>query len=72
MDDLKSSHEDSKVNDDFHKWLQAEYGQVKPVTATCGKKHVYLGMLLDYSTEGEVKIDMRDYVKEMLEEFPKN
>ena len=72
VDDLKSSHVDPKVNDDFHKWLQAEYGKVKAVTATRGKKHVYLGMLLDYSTPGEVKIDMRDYVKDMLEDFPKD
>ena len=70
VDDLKSSHVDPKVNDDFHKWLQKEYGQVKEVTATRGKRHVYLGMTLDYSIEGEVKIDMVDYVKEMIEDFP--
>ena len=27
-------------------------------------------MTLDYSTEGEVKVDMVDYVKEMVSEFP--
>ena len=27
-------------------------------------------MTLDYSTEGEVKIDMVDYVKSMIDEFP--
>ena len=61
---------DPKVNDEFHKWLQAEYAQVKDVTVTRGKRHVYLGMTLDYSTEGEVKVDMVDYVKEMVSEFP--
>ena len=61
---------DPKVNDEFHKWLQAEYGQIKAVTVTRGKKHVYLGMPLDYSTDGEVKVDMVDYVKEMVNEFP--
>ena len=70
VDDLKSSHVDPKVNDDFHKWLQAEYGAVKEVTATRGKKHVYLGMLLDFSTKGKVKIDMQDYVKDMIDDFP--
>ena len=70
VDDLKSSHMDPKVNDEFHQWLQQEYGQVKEITATRGKKHVYLGMLLDYSEPGKVKIDMKDYVKDMLEEFP--
>ena len=72
VDDLKSSHVDSKVNDDFQLWLQKTYGQVKEITATRGKKHVYLGMTLDYSTPGEVKIDMRDYVKDMIEEFPQD
>ena len=71
VDDVKSSHVDPKVNDDFHKWLQKEYGQVKEVTCTRDKIHDYLGMKLDYSTPGEVKIDMRDYVKAMIEEFPK-
>ena len=69
VDDLKSSHVDSKVNDNFHKWLQKEYGQIKEVTATRGKKHVYLGMTLDCSKDGELKIEMVDYVKS-LDEFP--
>ena len=50
--------------------IQAEYGQVKDVTVTRGKRHVYLGMTLDYSSEGEVKVDMVDYVKEMVNGFP--
>ena len=45
VDDLKSSHVDPKVNDEFQKWLQAEYGQVKAVTVTRGKRHVYLGIV---------------------------
>ena len=70
VDDLKASHVDSKVNDEFEEWLQKEFGQVKRVTGTRGKRHVYLGMTLDYSIPGEVKIDMTDYVKTMIEEFP--
>ena len=35
-----------------------------------GKKHEYLGMQLDYSEPGEVKLKMIDYVKEILEYFP--
>ena len=34
------------------------------------KRHVYLGMTLDYSSDGEAKVDMVDYVKEMVSEFP--
>ena len=70
VDDLKSSHVDSKVNDRFQEWLQTEYGQVKDITGTRGTEHVYLGMKLDYSTKGKVKIDMIDYVKDMIDEFP--
>ena len=70
VDDLKGSHLDSKVNDDFYEWLQEEFGQIKKITGTRGKRHVYLGMTLDYSTPGEVKIDMVDYVKEMINDFP--
>ena len=70
VDDLKASHVDPKVNDEFGEWLQKEFGQIKDVTGTRGKRHVYLGMTLDYSNPGEVKIDMTDYVKSMIEEFP--
>ena len=70
VDDLKASHVDSKVNNDLSVWLNNEYGQVKPVTMTRGKKHVYLGMLLDYSIPGKVKVDMTEYVADMIQEFP--
>ena len=32
--------------------------------------HEYLGMTLDFRSPGEVKIDMRDYVKKMVRDFP--
>jgi len=53
VDDIKSSHVDPKVNDEFYEWLQSEYGQVKPVTSTRGPRHDYLGMTLDYSVPGQ-------------------
>ena len=52
VDDLKSSHADKKVNDEFEKWLQKKYGGHKAVTAHRGKKFDYLGMILDYSQKG--------------------
>lgn len=70
VDDIKSSHVNPKVNDEFLKWLQKEYGQLAAVKATRGKVHDYLGMTLDYNVHGSVCIDMRDYVKGMTEEFP--
>ena len=29
VDDLKGSHVDPKVNDEFQEWLQKEFGQIK-------------------------------------------
>ena len=70
VDDLKASHVDPKVNDEFGEWLQKEFGQIKDVTGTRGKKHVHLGMTLDCTTPGEVKIDMMDCVRAMIDECP--
>jgi hypothetical protein len=70
VDDLKSSHKDSKVNDQFDKWLNHKYGDHGKVVSHRGKKHDYLGMELDYSEDGKVKIGMINYVENMLKDFP--
>jgi len=70
VNDAKSSHVDPKVNDSFIEWLKKECGQPGKVESSRGKKHDYLGMILDYSVEGQVIIDMCDYVKKMVAEFP--
>ena len=65
-----SSHKKNKVNRDFAKWLDQKYGKIKPVEAVFGDKHEYLGMtfLFDKS-KGTVKVDMVDYVQNMLDDF---
>jgi hypothetical protein len=70
VDGLKSSHKDSKVNDQFDKWLQENYGEHGEVAIHQGKKHDYLGMELDFSEKGKVKIGTTKYVASMLEVFP--
>jgi hypothetical protein len=72
VDDLKSSHVDASVNDDFARWLEQQYGdpRVNTVKVTRGKLHDYLGMTLDYTAPGQVKIDMTKYIKAMIDEFP--
>jgi Reverse transcriptase (RNA-dependent DNA polymerase) len=72
VDDLKSSHVDPKVNDEFLKWLNAKYGdpKVAPVKATRGQIHDYLAMKLDFTKRGKLIVDMSDYVKSMVKEFP--
>jgi hypothetical protein len=70
VDDLKSSHKDSRVNDQFDKWLQEKYGEHGEVAIHRGKIHDYLGMEIDFSEKGKVKIGMTEYVESMLEVFP--
>ena len=64
-----SSHKFASVNTKFLNWLNDKYGKFGEVTATRGKVHDYLGMMFDFRTKGEVKIDMSEYVKKTLEEF---
>ena len=70
MDDLMSSHKKQKVNRDFAKWLDQKYGKIKPVEAVIRDKHDYLGMTFVFDkTKGTVKIDMVDYVQNMLDDY---
>jgi hypothetical protein len=58
------------VNNQFDKWLQENYGEHGEVAIHRGKKHDYLGMELDISEKGKVKIGITEYVASMLEVFP--
>ncbi|CAJ1935845.1 unnamed protein product [Cylindrotheca closterium] len=69
VDDFMSSHMDPKVNDKFAEWLNMRYGSIKACTIVRGKIHRYLGMTLDFSVKGKLKIRMDDYVKSILEDF---
>jgi len=40
------------------------------MTVTRGKKHDYLAMPFDYTEDGKLRVNMRDYVKGMIKEFP--
>ena len=76
VDDLKILHVNENVVTDIIKKLNKKYGKEacgkeSPLTVHRGKRHEYLGMVLDYTTEGKVKIDMRDYLnKHVLSELP--
>jgi hypothetical protein len=78
VDDLKISHVDPDVVTSVLELLDGRYGQEivggkrAPLTVNRGKIHDYLGMTLDFSEEGVVKIDMRDYVKKVLGEMPED
>jgi len=70
--DLKVSSIDPKAVDEFLMWIKMKFGRIGEVKITRGKYHEYLGMKLDYSQAGSIKIDMIDYVKIMIESFPSN
>jgi hypothetical protein len=67
VDDLKVSHKDPEVNTAFGKWLVEKYGDCAEHR---GKFHEYLGMDLDYSEKGKVKIRMVPYLQSIIDEFP--
>ena len=42
------------------------------MTTRRGKKHDYVGMVLDFLKEGAFNVDMEDYLKDMLINLPKD
>ena len=70
VDDLKASHVETQVNDEFLDWLNEKYGSLAKVTATRGREHDYLAMVLQFTADGKVIIDMTRYVEKMVEDFP--
>ena len=70
VDDLKISHKNPIIVDQFLHWVKETYGKIGDIKTTCGKIHEYLGMKLDYSVKGQVIIDMVDYVESMINSFP--
>jgi hypothetical protein len=72
VDNLKSSHINPKVNDEFLSWLKLKYAsdEIGEIKAVRGKRHDYLAMTLDFTIPGVLQVDMTQYVKQMLQEFP--
>jgi hypothetical protein len=57
-------------------WLRSEYENIfedgsGKMSVSRGKIHKYLGMTLDYSVRGQVRITMIDYIDEILSAFGK-
>ena len=48
------------------KWIERRYGKMQ---VSRGKIHNYLGMVLDYSSSGEVKVNIIKYIKDTIEGF---
>jgi hypothetical protein len=76
VDDCKLSHHKKKVMDSMIDYLHQEYESIfedksVAMTVSRGKIHKYLGMTLDYTVRGQVKISMSDYIDEILTAFNK-
>jgi hypothetical protein len=74
VDDLKISHRLPSVVTKMIAWLKSTYERLFSdgsgvMTVKRGKVHEYLGMTLDFSVEGEVKVTMIPYIKEIIEQF---
>ena len=70
VDDLKISHVDTTVVDQFINDLDREFGKETPLSKSRGKTHDYLGMILDFSVKGELTVNMIPYVHMVLASIP--
>jgi hypothetical protein len=71
VDDLKISHMKQSVIDSVFDDLNKEFGTTrKPLAATTGMIHDYLGITIDYSERGKVMFTMHDYLEDIVDEMP--
>ena len=66
VDDNKISHVDSKVVDSVIKMTESKFGTM---TKRRGKKHVFVGMSIEFIGDGKVKILMKEYLEESIVAF---
>jgi hypothetical protein len=71
IDDCKISHRKTKVMDSMIEYLRQEYESIFEDESGAMMVSNYLGMTLDYTVCGQVKITMFDYVDEILTAFDK-
>jgi hypothetical protein len=70
VDDLKISQADAAEATKTIEMLSAEFGKETSLTINRRKIHDYLGMVIDYSTEGNVKINMEQIIQNIIDEMP--
>ena len=73
VDDIKASHTEEEVFTRMARWPRKTHERLfkdgsGKMKLCRGKVHDYLGMNLDYTIKGEVKITIIPYIKEMIKE----
>ena len=76
VDDLKIPHMSTNAVTDIIERLDKVYGfemygNRTPLTVHRGKIRDYLGMTLDFRKKNKVKVSMYKFIKDMLDEIPK-
>jgi hypothetical protein len=74
VDNLKVSHRKVYVLNKIIEWLKSTYKRLfddgsGAMSVSCSKIHKYLGMTMDFTVPGQVKITMIPYVREIVELF---
>ncbi len=71
VSDLFLGHADPDVVTQFQEWLSACYDTAeKKLNITCGPRHDYLSMNIDFSDKGAVTFDMIPYIGKIFRAFP--
>ena len=71
-DDLKLSHKDGEQVSNIIAMLGSIYATIDSMPVHQGKLHHYLGMTMDFRTQGEVLIMMYDYIKKLINSLPED
>ena len=72
VDDLKISHVEEHVVRSVIQKIKEEFGQHSDLSMHIGKRHDYLGMILDFNSPGVLEVDMSDYIQVILQDAPTN
>jgi hypothetical protein len=66
VDDTKISHKSDNVVSHVIEKIEERFGKM---TVTRGKGHVFLGMNIDFHTNGTADVKMKEYIKEAIVDF---
>jgi hypothetical protein len=69
VDDNKISHVSEKVVSMVIERIEVAFGKM---SVTRGRKHVFLGMEIEFLPDGKLSIGMKEYVKDAIAEFPED